>query len=316
MIRLGLFSAVVRLAEWLPAPLVYRLARAVGLLLSLLPTAPGRGLRRNLGVVLGGPPSSPLLRPYVRGAYRTQSANYADLLRGRRITAAEVAAGTVAEGTGWPAFREAIAAGKGLILVTAHFGRFERMTHYVAGLGVTLTLPVERLHPPALFDLVSRLRTRRGFTLVPADLGLRPPLRGLQRGHVVALFADWDSTGHGVEVPFFGRPARLPAGPALLAVRTGAPLFVAFGVDDPRAGLVRAVVEPPLPVRRGGDLEADTRHATELLASALERGIRRFPDQWVMFHDVWPAPRTGAALPVRPDVPDHRGARAPTGVRS
>jgi KDO2-lipid IV(A) lauroyltransferase len=320
MSRLGLFTAGVRLAEWLPAPLLYRLARIAALLLSLIPTAAGRRLRRNLGVVLGVAPTSPALGPYVRGAYRTQCTNYADLFRGRTITPAEAAALTVADGDGWAAFHQAIADRKGLIMVTAHFGRFEMMSHFVGALNVGLTMPVERIEPPALFDLVSALRTQPGFTLVAADLGLRPSLRALQRGDLVTLFADWDSTGHGVEVPFFGRPARLPGGPGLLAVRTGAPLFVAFAVDDRRAGVVRAMISPPLPVRRSGDLDADVRQATEQMASALERGIRRYPDQWVMFHDVWPAAiasregrprRTPRPLPVAPRDPAGQSAPPP-----
>ncbi|MDQ3700292.1 MAG: hypothetical protein M3442_05160, partial [Chloroflexota bacterium] len=89
-LRLGLFAAGVRLAEGLPAPLLYRLARVVAHLLSALPTPPRRRLRQNLAVVLGVPPASPLLRPFVQGAYRTQVANYVDLLRARRITPDEV----------------------------------------------------------------------------------------------------------------------------------------------------------------------------------------------------------------------------------
>ena len=232
--RLRLFGAGVRLAEALPAPLLYRLARGAAGPAQSAPHPGPAGAPAQPGGRPGGAPGLPLpAAPYVRGAYRTQCANYADLLRGRRLSAAEASARTVAEGEGWAPFRQAIAARRGALLVTAHLGRIELMSHFLGGLGIPLTLPVERIEPPALLELVTSLRTRPGFTLVPSDLGLRPTLRALQRGDAVVLFADWDSTGHGVEVPFFGRPARLPAGPALLAVRTGAPLFVAFAFEGP-----------------------------------------------------------------------------------
>jgi lauroyl/myristoyl acyltransferase len=297
--RTRLFGAGVRLAETLPAPLLYRLARGAAGPLSLLPTPARRALRRNLGAVLEVPPDSPLLGPLVRGAYRTQCANYADLLRGRRLSGAEASARTVAEGEGWAPFRQAIAARRGALLVTAHLGRIELMSHFLGALGIPLTLPVERIEPPALLELVTSLRTRPGFTLVPSDLGLRPTLRALQRGHAVVLFADWDSTGHGVEVSFFGRPARLPAGPALLAVRTGAPLFVAFAFEGPSGQTVHATMGPPLEVQRSGDQDADVLQTTARLASSLEQAIRRYPQQWVMFHELWGAPGSTAIPPSR-----------------
>ncbi|MGH2354863.1 MAG: lysophospholipid acyltransferase family protein [Chloroflexota bacterium] len=310
MIRLGLFAAGVRLAEWLPAPLLYGLARVVGRLLSMLPLASRERLRRNLGQVLGVPPTSPEVRPHVLCAYQTQAANYVDLLRARKIASQDMGRQVVQDGDGWEAFERALAAGRGLVLATAHFGRFELMTHYLGQRGVRLTLPVERLQPPALFDLLCRLRRRPTFTLVAADLGLRPCLRALQRGEAVVLFADWDSTGHGVTVQFCGLPARLPAGPALIAVRAGVPLFVGFNLLGGSGGRLRALIEPPLPVERTGDLEADVQRVTQLMATALERHIRRHPGRWVMFHDLWP----------EHGWPDHAtamlecGAQTPTGV--
>ncbi|HEX2034948.1 MAG TPA: lysophospholipid acyltransferase family protein [Chloroflexota bacterium] len=301
MIRLGLFAAGVWLGERLPGPLLFGLARLVALVLSAIPSAPRARLRRNLAVVLGVAPRSPVLRRYLREAYQTQVANYVDLLRSRTIAPAAAAQGVIPGGEGWASFERAVAEKRGLVLVTAHFGRIELMTHFLGNRGVHLTLPVERLQPPALFDLLCRLRQRPTFTLVAADLGLRPCLRAIGRGEVVTLFADWDSTGHGVAVEFFGRPARLPAGPALLALRTGAPLIVGFSLPDGPLGADgtpgrrRAVLEPPLLVERSGDFAADVQRATQMMAGVLERYIRQYPGQWVMFHDIWREPAQSTA---------------------
>jgi KDO2-lipid IV(A) lauroyltransferase len=299
MIRLGLFAAGAWLAEWLPAPLLYLLARAIGWLASYVPAPPRTRLERNLAVVLGTCPNDPRVRRLVHRVYQTHAVNYADLLRGPRFSREQAAARFRQAGDGWRPFWDALAAGHGLVLVTAHFGRFELLSHYLEHLGVPITLAVERLQPPALFDLLCRLRQRESLELVPHDTALRPLLRALARGRVAGFLADWDPSGHGVEVEFFGRPAPLPAGPAFIARRAGVPLFIGFAVPADDGPYHWGVMEPPIIVERTADADADVRQATQAMARTFERYIGRYPDQWVMFHQIWPAGlvecRTGAA---------------------
>ena len=289
MIQLGLFAAGVRLAEWLPAPLLYGWAKVVGALLGALPLAPQRRLRHNLSVALGRPPNDPLVRRCVRRATQLHAGNYVDLFRSHVVPDEVVGRRFVQEGEGWAPFRETLANGRGLVLVTAHFGRFELLSHYLGYLGYCVTLPVERLQPPALFEFVCRLRARPTFQLVPHDAALRPALRALGRGEIVAFFADWDPSGHSVEVEFFGRRAYLPGGPAYIARRAGAPLYVGVAVAAPNSDTHRAILDPPVEVPHTGDLDADVRRATQTIANRFERHVRAHPDQWVMFHLIWPA---------------------------
>jgi KDO2-lipid IV(A) lauroyltransferase len=289
----GLFRAGIALAERLPAWLLYRLADAAGLLLSVVPSPPRRRLRSNLAQVLRRPLDSPEVSRRVRRVYQVQAANYVDLLRARAISQDEVARRVRPAGPGWEVFERAVAERRGAVLVTAHFGRIEWLSHYLGFIGVRLTLPVERLRPPALFDLLCRQRMRPGFTLVPFDVGLRPCLRALGRGELVVFFADWDPTGHGVLVDFFGQPARLPAGPAHIALRTGAPLLVGFAAPDEATGQSLAFADEPIVVERTGDVDADVRRTTQEIARRLERQIARHPGHWVLFHEHWPAGTAG-----------------------
>ncbi len=291
MIRLGLFLAGVRLAEWLPVAASYRLARLVALCLSYVPTAPQRRLRRNLAQVTGLPSTSPAVRRLARRAFQVQAANYVDLLRGRVIDQDELERRFVRVGEGWPAFEAALAQRRGMVLVTAHFGRVELLRQYFGRAGLVATLVVERLEPPPLFDLICRLRAQPTIRLVPHDAALRPCLRALARGEAAAFFADWDPSGHGVVVRFFGAPARLPAGPAFMALRASAPLFVgAVLPPDPADPLRRwqAFAAPPLVLEASGDLDADLQRGTQRIAGWLERIIGQYPEQWVMFHQIWP----------------------------
>jgi KDO2-lipid IV(A) lauroyltransferase len=289
MIALGLFVAGVRLAEWLPAWLLYGAAWLLGAGLGRLPLPAQRRLADNLAVVLRIRPGDPVVWRCVRMATQLHVANYLDLFRSRVVGDEQVSRQFVQEGDGWASWRETLAAGRGLVLVTAHFGRFELLSHYLGFLGHSVTLPVERLDPPALFEFVCRLRQRPNFHLIPHDSALRPSLRALGRGDVVAFFADWDPSGHSVEVEFFGRATHLPGGPAYIARRAGAPLYVGFAIADAKAGVYHAVLEPPLPVPHTADLDQDVRQATQAIAAVFERYIGAYPAQWVMFHRIWSA---------------------------
>ena len=128
---------------------------------------------------------------------------------------------------GYDAVLSARKEGKGCILALPHLGSWEW-----AGFWMTrverhpMTVVVERLEPPGLFDWFADLRRRFGFEVVPLgpDAG-RACMAALRDNHVLSLLCDRDIGGGGVEVEFFGERTTLPGGPATLALRTGAPLL-------------------------------------------------------------------------------------------
>jgi KDO2-lipid IV(A) lauroyltransferase len=108
----------------------------------------------------------------------------------------------------------------------------------------------------------------------------------LAENWLVALVADRDLSGRGVEVEMFGGSRRLPAGPALLSLSTGAPILVcaSFTTDD--GWVVR--IGPPLETARTGNMRADVTTLTRALASEFERTIAARPPDWHMFQPGWP----------------------------
>lgn len=289
MVVLTLFRVGIWLAERLPAAWLYAAAHVVGRVLAVLPTAAAGRLRHNLGQVMDLSADDPRLRPYVRQVYTTQASNYVDLLRRTRITEAEITARFEQGGPGWAPLLARRERGEPCLLVTAHFGRIELLNDYLSRQQWPITLPVERLQPPALYALICRQRERPLLQLVPHDAAIRPCLRALARGEVVALFAEWDPSGEGVPVQFFGRPTRFPGGPAFLALRSGAPVFVGFDLPGEAPGRARAYIGAPLVAEREGDLDDDVQRLTQQIAEQFEAAIRRAPGQWVMFHDIWAA---------------------------
>jgi lauroyl/myristoyl acyltransferase len=305
----ALFAAGVAVAERVPAALAYGLGRLVALALASFPSAQRTRLRRNLARASGESLGARRLDGFVRTAYQTQVANYVDLMRYRRTSPQEIEGIFSATGPGWASLVSAGREKRGAVLVTAHFGRIERLNHFLAGFQIPTTLPVERLQPKRLFDLVCALRAQRGVNLIPHDAGLRPCLRALARGDLVALFAEWDPTGHGVPVRFFGADALFPPGPAYLAVRSGAPLFVGVELPFPpsaggRTGGFQGYLEAPLEVAPTGDIDADVRRVTQLIALTFERHIARYPGRWVMYHDIFVRDVSQSAGP-RAGAPGH-----------
>jgi KDO2-lipid IV(A) lauroyltransferase len=187
----------------------------------------------------------------------------------------------------------ALAAGHGAILALPHLGGWEVGGSWLVQQGYPLTVVVEPVEPPELFDWFAGLRRAWGMTVVPLgkEAGTQV-LRALRANQVVALLADRDIVGGGVAVEFFGEHTTLPAGPATLALRTGAALLPA-AVYFAGPGH-HAVVRPRLPAQRAGRLRDDVARLTQGLAHELEDLIRAAPEQWHLFQPNWPSDRDAA----------------------
>jgi KDO2-lipid IV(A) lauroyltransferase len=205
--------------------------------------------------------------------------------------------------TGYDHVAAGLTAGRGVILALPHLGGWEWSAFWLARvMGVRVTAVVEPLQPPALFEWFAGFRRSLGMHIVPLgpDAG-REVLQALARNDVVCLLADRDLAGNGVEVPFFGETTRLPAGPATLALRTGAPLCATAVYFKGDRGLGhRGVVLPPIPLDRQGRLRDDVTRLTGLLAADFERLIRAAPTQWHLLQPNWPSD-PGYPHPARAD---------------
>ena len=128
------------------------------------------------------------------------------------------------------------------------------------------------------------------MTVVPTGPKAGPAvLAALRANQIVCLLCDRDIERHGVAVDFFGEQTTLPAGPATLALRTGAPILPVGCYFTPRTNGHHALVRPPLPLTRLGGLREDVARITQLLAYELEFLIRRSPEQWHLFQPNWPS---------------------------
>jgi len=240
----------------------------------------------NLTLAYGDEKSRGQIGRLGRSVFRELGRNVVDVARLPGITAANVDDLVKAEGLS--RLESAYGEGKGVVAVSAHLGNFELMGTFLALKGFTVTVVAAPLFDARLDALLLKNRVRGGLHVVSRDRAASAVLRALRKGHVVGLLVDQDTRGAGISVPFFGRPARTPTGPAVLADRAGAPIVpmaIHRLADDTHLVTVRQAIRP------AGRAPEDVESTTRAYTAELERFIRKAPDQWVWMHDRWKASR-------------------------
>ena len=184
-----------------------------------------------------------------------------------------------------------VAAGRGAVVALPHGGNWDAAGAFVAAMGWPITTVMERLRPEGVYERFLTFRRRLGMEILPTHGGDRAPIEVLAdrlgEGHVVPLLADRDMSARGVEVRFFGGRTRMPAGPALLAIRTGAPLYVASMWYESDVACARLEGPLELPDPDSGPLDERVRALTQLIADQLAVGIARHPEDWHMLQRMW-----------------------------
>jgi KDO2-lipid IV(A) lauroyltransferase len=180
---------------------------------------------------------------------------------------------------------DAIAAKTGVIVSLPHAGNWDHAGAYFCAKGIHLVTVVEHLKPEKLFLKFLGYRQAMGMEVLPLDGRVLGTLaQRLRQGALVALIADRDLSRSGINVDFFGGPSRMPAGPALLALKTGAPLIIAF-VSYTETGIHIDFNEVLLPTT--GSDEAKVSQTVQSMATQFEHGISKHPEDWHMLQRIW-----------------------------
>ena len=240
-------------------------------------------VRRNLEPVVDGPSSH--LESAVQRAFASYAQYWFEAFKIGYGSGAALAARGRAEGL--ENLDKALAGGKGAIVVAPHLGNWDFAAAWVDHRRYKVTAVAERLEPPELFDWFVARRAEFGVTVIPHDDDPMPKLvAALRRNEVVALVADRSIDAAGVEVEFFGRPVEFPMGPAILALRTGAPILPTAAYFEPRGGhLLRIMGE--LEVGPRGRIREDAKRLTQEIAHSFELLIRQAPEQWHVFQPLF-----------------------------
>ena len=180
---------------------------------------------------------------------------------------------------------DAIAAKTGVIVAVPHAGNWDHAGAYFCAKGIRLVTVAERLKPEKLFLKFLAYRQAMGMEVLPLDGRVLNTLQDrLNEGALVALVSDRDLSRSGIEIEFFGGKARMPAGPALLALRTKAPLITAFVTYTDNGVHIefRNVVLPS-----EGDESTKVKEIVQMTAQYFEDGISENPQDWHMLQRIW-----------------------------
>jgi KDO2-lipid IV(A) lauroyltransferase len=275
------YVAASTLARRLPGPVAGLTARAAAEVASVAFKERRAMVERHLQRTGRPGAAREVFRSYGRywlESFRLADASRADLERGMRAEGIEH-------------LEAARAAGNGVIMAMPHLGGWDFGGAWFAAQGYKVTVVVEPLEPPELFQWFARFREQLGIGVIAlgpeAGTAL---LRILRDGGIVGLVCDRDIGGTGCEVDFFGERTTLPSGPATLALRTGAAILPT-AVFFEEGGMHRGVIRPPLDTARHGSFRDDVARVTQLLASELEAFIRQAPEQWHLLQPNWPSDR-------------------------
>jgi lauroyl/myristoyl acyltransferase len=278
---LGFLTAIV------PVRLSYAVASLLGDAAYFFWSSKGKIAVDSMRRVLGPGSQADEAKALARRAFRNYAKSLVDFFRFPQLTVHELEV-LIAQSFGWEHLESVLRGGKGVILVAPHFGSWDFAGAILGLRGYLIHAVADVFKSDRANELVQRSRLARGIDIIPFGGALKKLYQALRRGEIVGLVVDRPLAGSGVAVRFFGEEAYLPAGPAALALKTGAGIILGYCVRHPQddrrfmGGFL-----PPIKFAPTGNRERDIQALTQKIAEILEMIIRLYPDQWYPFHNIW-----------------------------
>jgi KDO2-lipid IV(A) lauroyltransferase len=282
MNRLFIFNMIQVLSRAIPRRLAYWIGLRIADRFYRFDRKGRDAVKANLRRVLewrGIRPSEESLERMARKTFQNFAKYLVDFFRFENLSEAEIRRLVSIEH--WEYLDRARALGKGVLVVTAHFGNWEMGACATNALGYPLHAVVLEQPGAKLNRLFQRYRRRRGTTPIPLGNAVRQIMQLLRHNAIVALLADRDYSAHNAQVDFFGAPASLPRGATWLAHRTGAPVLPGFMLRREDDTFLLRFHPPIMP----GDSSPEDMHRE--LCRILEKEIGADPAQWMMFENIW-----------------------------
>jgi phosphatidylinositol dimannoside acyltransferase len=247
-------------------------------------------LESNLARVIGADPAGAAVRELSRAGMRSYLRYWMEAFRLPSMSRERILSGTVASGE--QAIFDNVDNGRGAVMALPHMGNWDLAGAWLVHKGYPFTTVAERLKPESLFERFLAYRESLGMEVLPltskgggSAMAFGTLAKRLRAGRPVCLPAERDLTESGVEVDFFGARTRMAAGPAVLAVQTGAALLPAILWFEGDGWGIRIHEEIPVPAE--GTRQEKVAAMTQSLASVFEKGISEHPEDWHMLQRQW-----------------------------
>ncbi|MEJ2729857.1 MAG: lysophospholipid acyltransferase family protein [Deltaproteobacteria bacterium] len=253
------------------------LGKLLGNLLHYLAVSQRRVVRRNLQFAYTG--SSPRqIQSMAKCIFQHFGLTIIEFLQISCLSKQELISKVRVEGM--EILTEAMAAKKGMVLISAHLGNYEMAWQFVpCYLGRPITGVAKKFRNVRIDRFIHNTRTRFGNRIIYKKGALPEMVQTLRRGAMVGMLMDISRRFEGVEVNFLGRRATATPAAALLGLRCKSPIIPAFCHRDATGRLI-VQVEPPVEIQRTNDLRSDLQTNTQLITDRVERAVLRHPEQW------------------------------------
>lgn len=217
--------------------------------------------------------------------FENSGKNAVDAIRLKNANWDEVS--QMVEVEGMEHFDRAYKLGKGLVALTGHIGNFELIATYFALAGYKVSVIGRELYDKRLNGLLVQNREKAGIQNIPTTAKAREVIKALKSGRALGVLIDQDSFRvRGIFVDFFGRPAKTPIGPILLAQRTGSPI-VPLAIIRKEDDSYKMIIREEIKTETSENKEKELMELTQKGTKFLEDIIREYPDQWVWMHNRW-----------------------------
>ena len=271
-----------RIVRSLPEKSAYAIFERIGKIVLSRNGAQMKRLRSNLQrVIPGNGPDA--MDQLMREAVSSSMRYWCDTFRCSDWSKSRIS--TTVTATREELLTEPMKDGRGVVVALPHAGNWDHAGFYFCGMGFPLVTVAERVKPEALFNRFLEYRQSMGMEVLALDgRSMGTLMQRAREGALIALVSDRDLSRSGVDVTFFGHPARMPAGAALLAIRTGIPLITA-SVSYTNTGIHIEFNSVAIP-SQGTEAERVTTVVQEC-ADQFARGIAKHPQDWHMLQRIW-----------------------------
>jgi len=281
-----LAKAVAGVPLILPRSWALALARGVGRLGYCLIGRQRRKILRNLGFAYGNEKTPVEIRKIAVRVIGNMLETFVDFLRFAKLTR-EKAAGFIEAGNAYERCKDILQEGKGLIIMTPHFGNWELLAGIFGLQGFRGAVVGRRIYYAPYNEWIVGLRRSVGVETIYQNEAVRQVHYHLKRGEIVGLLPDQDIDRiRGVFVDFFGKPAYTMTAPVKFSLASGAPILPAFMVRQ-SGNRYKLIMGELIRPRVETDRETSVRHYTELWMKSFEKIIREYPEQWGWMHYRW-----------------------------
>lgn len=271
------------LAKRVPLPVLYRVGEQLGKMAYRLSRRYRTVAERNLQMAYGDSLTGEQRRQMVQQVFIHFAKSLMEFLVGDGLSPDDLR--RLVTLVGEEHLQWCLQQGKGTLIITAHYGNWEMAARFLTQCrGYILNVVARDADDTATTVLVNRIREQGGYRVIPRGQAVRAVLQALKRNELVALLPDQNAGD--VFVPFFGKLAGTVAGPALLALRSGAPLLPVFCTRQPDNTYLFEIL-PPFVIQPSGNKERDVTETMARLNAIIEQQIRKHPSQWLWLHNRW-----------------------------